>query len=74
MDGKITTHRVIRGSSMEFPVPPAKEGYSFVGWDNSAGLDIITKDLKFKALYEINQYSITFKSNSDDNFEQIVCN
>lgn len=73
MDGKITTHRVIRGSSMEFPVPPAKEGYSFVGWDNSAGLDIITKDLKFKALYEINQYSITFKSNSDDNFEQIVC-
>ena len=74
MDGNITTHRVIRGSSMEFPIPPVKEGYSFVGWDNKAGLDIITKDLKFKALYKINQYTITFNSNSDDVFKSIECN
>lgn len=74
MDGRITTHRVIRGSSMEFPTPPVKEGYSFVGWDNTAGLDIITNDLNFKAIYEINQYTITFNSNSNDTFEKIECN
>lgn len=73
IDGEITTHKVLKGSSMSFPSTPAKEGYTFVGWDNEAGLDIITKDLTFKAIFKINEYTISFNSNSNDVFEDIVC-
>lgn len=73
IDGEITTHKVLKGSSMSFPSTPAKEGYTFVGWDNEVGLDIITKDLTFKAIFKINEYTISFNSNSNDVFEDIVC-
>lgn len=71
IDGEITTHKVLKGSSMSFPSTPAKEGYTFVGWDNEAGLDIITKDLTFKAIFKINEYTISFNSNSNDVFEDM---
>ena len=72
VDGDITTYRVLRGTKLDFPNPPTKEGYTFKGWDNEASLDIVTKDQNYKAIYEINEYTISFNSNSNDVYEDIV--
>ena len=72
IDGNIITKRVLRGCSVEVPVVPMKEGYSFVGWDNDASFDLVTKNEAYKALYSINQYTITFNSNSNTVIEPLT--
>jgi uncharacterized repeat protein (TIGR02543 family) len=46
------------GSGATAPAPPAREGYSFAGWDASFGY--VTDDLRVTALYRINTYTVTF--------------
>ncbi|MBQ8292811.1 MAG: InlB B-repeat-containing protein [Bacilli bacterium] len=60
IEGYITEVEVLKGGSVVPPEVPNKTGYTFVGWDNKASFDLVTKDEKYKALYEVNQYTISF--------------
>ncbi len=72
IDGEIIEKEVRRGNSVEAPIVPEKMGFSFVGWDNPASFDIITKDEIYRAIYKINEYTITFKSNCDQELAPIT--
>ena len=49
---------VVHGEDAVAPEVPEVVGYTFVGWDIE--FDDITEDLEVKALYEINEYTVTF--------------
>ncbi len=72
IDGEKITKKVLRGETVEAPVAPEKVGYTFVGWDNDASLDLVTKEQVYKAVYQINQYTISFKTNCDLVIESIA--
>lgn len=65
IDGQITEQEVLKGSSAVVPEVPEKVGYTFKGWDNEASLEIINKDQYYKAIYELNEYTISFNANCD---------
>lgn len=44
-----------------FPEVPKREGYTFIGWDNTS--DIVISDLSIKALYDLNAYKINYNLN-----------
>jgi uncharacterized repeat protein (TIGR02543 family) len=52
------TETVRYGQSASSPVDPTREGYTFIGWDQS--FDCVTEDLVIEAQYEINQYVVSF--------------
>ncbi|MGI6332178.1 MAG: InlB B-repeat-containing protein [Zhaonellaceae bacterium] len=61
-DGEILSkERVSHGSSATAPTAPAREGYTFTGWDEA--FDNVTDDLIVTAQYSINQHTATFNSN-----------
>lgn len=72
IDGTIIQKEVLRGNAVEEPSVPQKEGYTFVGWDNKASFDLVTKDETYRALYDINQYTITFNTNSETIIEPVT--
>lgn len=74
IEGEKITKEVLRGESVEAPVVPPKEGYTFVGWDNNTSFDLLTKDQTYKAIYEINQYTISFNTKCDYVVEDIKYN
>ena len=58
-DGTVLeTQSVIYGYNATAPTVPARENYTFIGWDN----DLLrpTSDLTVTALYAINTYTVTF--------------
>ncbi len=58
-DGNVLgTDRVPYGGDATPPADPAREGYTFTGWD--VPYDPITADTTVTALYEINTYTVTF--------------
>ena len=71
IDGEIVTTKVLRGEKVEAPAVPDKEGYTFVGWDNDASLDLVSKNQTYKAIYEINKYTISFNTNCDEVIDPI---
>ena len=71
VNGEITKTKVLRGESVEEPVVPSIEGYTFIGWDNDASFDLVTKDQTYKAVYEINKYTISFNTKCDYVVESI---
>jgi uncharacterized repeat protein (TIGR02543 family) len=56
--------RVLKTESVEFgsdaapPVEPAREGYTFTGWDED--FTVITEDLTITAFYDIDTYKVRF--------------
>ena len=74
IDGEQITKKVLRGDTVEAPVAPEKEGYTFVGWDNDASLDLVTKEQVYRAVYQINSYTISFKTNCDVTIDSIKYN
>lgn len=64
VNGK-TTQLVNYGKSAIEPEKPTKEGHTFAGWDRD--FSNITEDVKIKATYTVNEYTITFKS-----FDKVV--
>jgi uncharacterized repeat protein (TIGR02543 family) len=58
--GKIIgTDGVLFGESAAAPVVPAREGYTFMGWDRA--FDNITSNLIVTAQYEINTFTVKFE-------------
>ncbi|GKX67499.1 InlB B-repeat-containing protein [Inconstantimicrobium mannanitabidum] len=55
-----TVQRVEYGHGAVAPQAPAREGYTFAGWDKS--FDHITGNLIVKATYTINHYDVTFQN------------
>ncbi|MDG5785884.1 InlB B-repeat-containing protein [Evansella sp. AB-P1] len=59
------------GSSISEPVTPEKEGHSFVGWYKDESFteawdfetDTVTEQMTLYALWEINEYTVSFESN-----------
>ncbi len=69
-DGSIIdTVRVIDGEAASAPTAPAVVGYSFDTWDTT--FSNVTSDLTVTAIYEINQYTISFNSNGGSAVESI---
>ena len=51
------------GKDVVAPAKPVKEGYTFIDWDITLPATMPAKDLEAKAIWEINQYTITFDTN-----------
>ena len=47
-------------SAIAKPEDPKKEGYTFVGWDKAIPSTMPAENMTIKALWQINQYTITF--------------
>ena len=47
-------------STITKPSDPTKKGYSFVGWDKEIPSTMPAENIVVKALWQINQYTITF--------------
>ena len=54
----IGTDGVLYGGAAEAPEVPARDGYTFTGWDVS--FDPVTSNLTVTAQYSINTYTVTF--------------
>ena len=57
------------GTGATAPADPAREGYTFKGWDKE--FDKITEDTTVTAQYEINKYDVTFNPNGGTEVEDI---
>ena len=55
----ILVQTVEHGSEAVVPETPEREGYTFIGWDKA--YDSITENTIISAMYEINEYTVTFK-------------
>ena len=58
-DGQTLSSETVRhGEKAAAPADPVKTGYTFLGWDKA--FDHVTDNLTVKALWTVNQYTITF--------------
>ena len=48
------------GSAITAPIPPSKEGYTFKGWSEQIPATMPAANKTIKALWTVNQYTITF--------------
>jgi hypothetical protein len=57
------------GSPITAPTAPAKEGYTFGGWENVPAT-MPAKDITFEGAYTINYYTLTFKIDDEVIYEE----
>ncbi|MGE5494497.1 MAG: MBG domain-containing protein [Burkholderiales bacterium] len=58
-DGSVIgTDGVLYGQNAVAPVPPTREGYTFIGWDRE--FNPVTGNVTVTAQYEINRYTVRF--------------
>ena len=57
------------GTKIDTPAAPTKTGYTFAGWDNEIPETMPAESMNFKALWTINQYTLTF--NADNGTEDV---
>ena len=58
-DGMILSQQTVPlGGAAAAPPDPAREGYTFIGWNRA--FDYVTEDITVTALYEINRYTVTY--------------
>jgi uncharacterized repeat protein (TIGR02543 family) len=63
-DGNILDSQDIEsGFAATAPADPKREGYTFAGWDTD--FSAVTSNLEVTAQYDINQYTISFETNTD---------
>ena len=58
-------------TSITIPTNPSKEGHTFLGWDITLPEMMPPEDLTLKALWEVNQYTITFDTDGGTNVSSI---
>ena len=67
-DGTIlqtTTYEYLSNCSLNaIPDDPSRTGYTFTGWDGTVPLTMPASDVSITATYTVNQYTITFESNT----------
>ena len=60
VDGNVFNEQALDyGTALTAPEPPAKEGYTFVGWGDVAAT-MPAEDVTYTAQYSINQYKLTY--------------
>ena len=59
-------------SAINVPDNPTKTGYSFVGWDKAVPSTMPAEDINIKALWRINQYTITFDTDGGSEIASIT--
>ena len=60
----LITTELLAGESLTPPEAPERLGYTFIGWDKDT--TNITHDITFMPKYELNVYTITYHSNTND--------
>jgi uncharacterized repeat protein (TIGR02543 family) len=62
------------GAPIDPPTDPIREGYTFSGWDPNIPNTMPAHDLELTALWEINQYTLTFDSDGGSHVSSITEN
>ena len=62
------------GTAVTPPADPTKTGYSFNGWDTVIPVTMPARSMEIKALWTINQYTITFNTDGGDILDPITQN
>ena len=62
------------GDKASEPEAPVKKGYTFKHWENEEGAKYsfqtkVTKDMTLKAVWEANEYTLTYNTNGGDELE-----
>ena len=60
------------GTAIVAPAAPTKEGYTFAGWDKEIPVTMPVEGVTVKALWTVNQYTITFDTNGGSEIAPIT--
>lgn len=60
------------GMDITAPVNPTKEGYKFIGWDQTIPDKMPDQNITIKALWKVNEYTITFVTNCSTKIDPIT--
>ena len=65
IDGQKTTSEVYYGAAVAVPADPAKEGFTFDGWNGySDGMTMPNEDLTITAIFTAKQFTVTYYTDS----------
>ena len=72
-DGKVVSEQVLDyGTAITIPEAPAKEGYTFTGWNTEVAETVPANDVTYEAVYSINQYTIMFDTDGGSEIAPIT--
>ena len=60
------------GTTITAPANPTREGYTFTGWDKEIPKTMPAENVTIKALWKINQYTITFDTAGGSKIDSIT--
>ena len=72
IDGVTETETYYYNEAVETVADPAKTGYSFKGWTVAIPVNMPANDLATEAIFEINQYTITFDTDGGSDIAPIT--